>query len=99
MPRLRSTSRSEWDLKSSFRSEAEEYCQSDYYYAKNDAVVDKRHQAAVSEVAQEERDDDGAQDSAQSGPHQEGRFHIGRDAAMFVDVPEFLRNRGGNGGR
>ena len=41
-PRLRSIVRSESVLKSSFRVGAEKYSQSDYYYAKNDAVVHER---------------------------------------------------------
>src|ERR1039458_8718618 len=96
---LRSTCGSESDLESSFRGEAEKCSKSDYYYAKNDAIVHEQHQAVAAEVAEKEGDDYRAQDGAQDGAHQERHFHIGRDATVFMDVPALFQRCRGDGRR
>src|SRR5579862_5769602 len=73
--------------------------QSEYYYAKNQAVPNEEGQRAASEEIEEEADDDPASDGAGQNPHQEHGSLIGGNAAVVLhQVPEIFggsaRNRG-----
>ena len=72
--------------------------QSKHYYAKNDAVINKRTKRTAAEVMQEPGDDQAAGNGADRHAHQKGGFQDGVQLVRLMHIPKRFGGRAGDGG-
>src|SRR5438876_1920559 len=94
---LRSAACAVSEKRASSRWPAEE-SQSDYYYAKNQAIKNEEAQSVPLKVLQEEGDDDAAGHRADQDPQGEGHPHVGRNAALLHQMMQGAGGGAGDGG-
>src|SRR4051794_30690177 len=70
--------------------------QSDNHYAKCNSVDDKWLQAGAPQIPKKHRDHKGSDDRTYDYSDQEGKAHIGRNSALFVDVVELFQRCSGD---